>query len=260
MKKQDPNVSCKFTISVDDGHVTDLRTAELLARYGLKGTFYVSPKNPERAVMSKEDIRQINRYFEIGSHGVNHRVLTGLADDELRNEVYGGKKWLEDVLGGPVMSFCYPRGKHDSRVARIVKEASFAGARTSMLNVIDAPSDPFRWGVTTQAYSHSTGVQVRHALLEANFTGLGHFVLAAHMASDWEQNLFRLIDRIAERGHGIAHLFLHSWEVDELRQWDKLDRVLAAVSSRKEFAPCTNGELFAQWWPASAPLAYLSAV
>ena len=41
-----------LTISVDDGHPTDFKSAELLARYGLKATFYIPARNPEREVMT----------------------------------------------------------------------------------------------------------------------------------------------------------------------------------------------------------------
>jgi hypothetical protein len=46
---------------------------------------------------------------------------------------------------------------------------------------------------------------------------------------------------------GIAHLYLHSWEVDERNEWPKLRRVLQAISSRGDLTPISNGRLFELW-------------
>ena len=53
------------TISVDDGHPTDLRSVDLLHKYGLKATFYVPGANGDRTVMKACEIREIDRQFEV---------------------------------------------------------------------------------------------------------------------------------------------------------------------------------------------------
>ena len=72
------SISRFITISVDDGHPADLRTAELLSKYGLKATFYVPAENPERAVLGAEGFREIAREFELGGHTMRHVVLNSL--------------------------------------------------------------------------------------------------------------------------------------------------------------------------------------
>jgi len=111
------------TVSVDDGHPTDFRTAELLHRYGLKATFYIPAENPERKVIDASHIRELATHFEIGGHTFHHVSLKAIADERVRAEVYEGKAWLEDVLGKKTVSFCYPRGKFNSRVAAHVRAA-----------------------------------------------------------------------------------------------------------------------------------------
>ncbi|MCX6910233.1 MAG: polysaccharide deacetylase family protein [Verrucomicrobia bacterium] len=69
-----------LTISVDDGHPLDMRTAELLDRHGLKATFYVPAANPEREVMTKEQVRELSRRFEMGGHTYHHVPLASLPD------------------------------------------------------------------------------------------------------------------------------------------------------------------------------------
>ena len=48
------------TTSWDDGYPADLRVAELLAKHGVAGTFYVPNRNLEgRPVLSEQEIRRI---------------------------------------------------------------------------------------------------------------------------------------------------------------------------------------------------------
>src|ERR1019366_5923865 len=130
-----------LTLSIDDGHPTDLRAAELVASYGLRATFYVPARNHERPVMSVAEIRELSTMFEIGSHTLNHRRVNRLTDSEARVEIDDGKKWLEDVLSREVVSFCYPGGKYNQRTGQIVKDAGFIGARTCQTNTYSAPAD-----------------------------------------------------------------------------------------------------------------------
>jgi peptidoglycan/xylan/chitin deacetylase (PgdA/CDA1 family) len=75
------------TVSVDDGHPTDLRTLELLQEHNLKATFYIPCANSERAVMTPSQIREIDKYCEIGGHTLNHLRLTKLGVEEGRREI-----------------------------------------------------------------------------------------------------------------------------------------------------------------------------
>jgi peptidoglycan/xylan/chitin deacetylase (PgdA/CDA1 family) len=115
------------TFSVDDGHPSDLRTADLLRKYDLKATFYVPAQNAERPVMAHYQVRDLARSFELGAHTRNHLRLTGLPEEKAKAEVLEGKMWLEDLIGSPVTSFCYPGGKFNSRIVDIVEQAGFLG-------------------------------------------------------------------------------------------------------------------------------------
>jgi len=233
-----------LTISVDDGCPLDLRVAEMLDKHGLKATFYVPASDHPRQVMTKEQVRELSRRFEMGGHTYHHVPLARLPDEEARTEILDGKRWLEDATGLPVRSFCYPRGKFTSRTVALVKEAGFIGARTCFFNRSDLPRDPYCCGVSTHAYNHSALIQVRHALLEANFKGLADFFRVHKAERDWEAHFQRAVAAV-EREGGVAHLYFHSWEIDEHREWDKLARVLAHVAQHTQLTRVTNGELFA---------------
>jgi len=64
----------------------------------------------------------------IGSHGVTHSVLTECADAELIRELRESKSFLQDLTGGAVDHFAYPRGKYDARVAGQTEAAGYAAA------------------------------------------------------------------------------------------------------------------------------------
>ena len=234
------------TISIDDGATTDMRTAELLSKYGLQATFYIPAKNPERPVMSLRNMRELAEHFEIGAHTLNHVTLTSLPDSEAWVEISGSKKWIEDATGKPAIAFCYPRGKFNSLTHGLVKKAGFLGARTCCFNLHAFPRNPFLWGVSTHAYSHSRAIQLRHAAWERNFAGLLNFLRTYNGATDWQQHFLYGMDHVEQCG-GIAHLYLHSWEIDELGQWDRLEAVFAAISQRDCFERSTNGALFQRW-------------
>lgn len=234
-----------FTISVDDGSPPDRKTADLLHKYGLQGTFYVPGRNPEQPVLMPAEIRELSQRFEIGSHTLNHTPLKFVSDERAKREIEEGKRHIEDLLGEPVISFCYPRGKFNGTTPTLVRNAGFLGARTLLMNLHDFPQDPFHWGVSTLAFSLSKVIHVRHALLEGNFVGLRNFFREYKGATDWMEHFYYALDYVSQHG-GIAHLMMHSWEMEQLGAWNKMESVLSAVAN-SGLTSVTNGHLFRIW-------------
>ncbi len=233
-------------MSVDDGHPDDLKAAELLLDTNIKATFYVSANNPERPLMAQGDIMQISEHFELGAHTLNHRTLTGLHEKALRDEIVDGKNWLEQVIGTQVVSFCYPKGKFDRNAMNAVEQAGFLGARTCMYNLLGAPSHPQAWGLSTQAYSHTVRIQLQHALIERNWRGIRNYLSHYQRAVDWVEHFQLGLNYVLQHG-GIAHLYLHSWEISETKQWKRLRNLLREIGRMDGLRTMTNGEVFALW-------------
>lgn len=234
-----------LTISVDDGYLDDLRTSELLSKYGLKATFYIPRTNPEREVLAESAIKIIAQSFEIGGHTYSHKPLVGITGEEARKEVGEGKDWLEQLLGRKIIAFCYPRGKFNASVVRIVKNFGFSGARTCMYNLNEFPQNPYLFGLSTHAHCHSRIVQIRHAVLEKNFRGLMNFFLIQKGNVDWVDNFKSSVEYVEKNG-GIAHLYLHSWEISYFNEWERLEELFRYLSGKNNFKRVTNGELFNQ--------------
>lgn len=99
---------------------------------------------------SFEDLRQLAASgVEIGSHGVNHVNLRRASDLVLSRELADSRALLEQELGRPVSSFCYPQAKLDSRVeratARHYDNAVAAGGRRNLgRNPFRIPRFPVR--------------------------------------------------------------------------------------------------------------------
>lgn len=64
--------------------------------------------------------------IEVGSHGRRHRDLTACAAAELEAETAGSRAELEQALGGPVRTFCYPYGRLDAAAHAAVRRAGYA--------------------------------------------------------------------------------------------------------------------------------------
>jgi hypothetical protein len=63
------------------------------------------------------------------------------------------------------------------------------------------------------------------------------------MARDWELHFDKAMDWVEAHG-GVAHLYLHSWEIEDQGAWRKLERVMQTASSRKRLVPATNTDVF----------------
>ena len=231
-----------FITSWDDGDPLDIRLAELLDRFGLKGTFFVPVRNQEgRDVLSSGDLRRINSQFEIGSHTLDHTYLTKVQQLEAMRQIVEGKNMLEQLLGSAVKGFCYPGGKLNSMIHQTVIEAGFAYARTIENFRFDCDGDRFSVPATIQFFPHSTQVLFR------NFMRYGHYATrlkalkAVLREQNWIDSMYRLLD-IADEGNRILHVWGHSWEIEEHALWPQLENFLSHVSARNPVS-YTLGEL-----------------
>lgn len=221
-----------FTFSSDDGHPSDMKVAELLGRHGLKGTFYVPIRNCEGLpTMTKEELREVGRDFEIGSHTIDHCYLRNLARAEANRQIAEGKWRLEDLLGQPVTGFCYPGGKYRQSDLRLVQRAGFSYARTTTNLSFDAGSSRFELPTTIQFYPHTKAVYVRNFAHAGSWgSRLAGLRLAVGHAN-WIERMYALFDYSCQHD-GTFHMWAHAYEIDRLDAWRQLDHFFAHVAQR----------------------------
>lgn len=243
-----------FTCSIDDGHPLDMKTAELLDKHGLRGTFYLPIRNCEGdSVMSHGAIRELARRFEIGSHTRDHRYLKNVDVWHAYQQIADGKKQLEDILGQEVAGFCYPGGRYRRRDVELVRSCGFRYARTTMNLCFDAGVLPFEMPTTLQFYPHARGVYLR------NFVASRHWLrrleglqLALH-SGDWITRLYAMFDYACEQ-QMTFHLWAHSPQIEALQAWEVFEALLEHIAANVMIRNrVTNAELAARSF--AAPLA-----
>lgn len=231
------------TTSWDDGHRLDVKLAHLLKKYGVKGTFYVSPHNrevQEHDRLSCDDIVALSQdeHFEIGAHTMTHPRLSRISEEEAREEIIQSKLFLEHVIKKPVISFCYPGGEYTNTHVKMIQEAGFSLGRTVArfsvsLNVFSLYELP----TTVHAYRHWSDM-----VAIARFARFRP-VLFFRYYLNWDELAIALFDHVALTG-GVFHLWGHSWEVDARRDWERLERVLQHIHNTSHtIVHVTNGEL-----------------
>ena len=140
-----------LTTSWDDGHPLDLRTAELLGRYNLRGTFYVARDYlPER--LSAAQMIEVGQQHEIGAHTLTHPVLTQIPLEAARREISGSREWLQDITGKPVSAFCYPKGRSNPELQATVREAGYRVARGVEGYRLNPGDNPYDLATTIHVY------------------------------------------------------------------------------------------------------------
>lgn len=101
----------------------------------------------ERLMLSWSELREMaGSGWEIGSHTVEHRILTKISHDEIQRELANSKEALEQHLQNPITLFAYPNGKeHDfgDSVKELVRAAGYRAALTTVSELNGEGFEPF---------------------------------------------------------------------------------------------------------------------
>jgi peptidoglycan/xylan/chitin deacetylase (PgdA/CDA1 family) len=228
------------TTSWDDGHRLDLKLASELAGHGVPGTFYVAPRCreiPAADRLGTTALRELAEGFEIGAHTLTHPHLTAIDDEEARREILDGRADVENSIGRPVASFCYPYGAFSDAHPAMVRAAGFTTARTVERFCTGLPSDLFRMGTTVHAYRHLVDGPRAYRWARSPRR-------AAVLWRHWERLGRHMFEEVCATG-GVFHLFGHSWEIEANDDWPRLRSVLEDIAGR-DVVYLTNGELAAK--------------
>lgn len=239
----------KITTSWDDGDILDKRLADLLSKYGVTGTFYVTKQYRAERV-SESDIAHIAEKHEIGAHTITHPDLRSLSPEKIKEELSQSKQWLEEIIHSAVTMFCYPKGLWNDTVARITKEAGFAGARTTELGSIAMPTDPYQMGTTLQVYpfpfrkidatKYFFGKILEPYVQRA--PGLYKLGVSKFHMFSWLSAAKATFD-VTKKNNGVFHLWGHSWEIEKYGMWKDLEALLQYITKQTDNEYVTNGEL-----------------
>lgn len=145
---KEPLPANPVVITLDDGYA-DLYTAAfpILTSHGFKAVSYIVSGFVGRpAYVTAAEVMQMDANgIEIASHTVNHADLARSSAAITMRELVDSKRWLEHLLGHPVIDFAYPSGKFNAQVVAEVKQAGYDTAVTTMTSVDHNDADRFLW-------------------------------------------------------------------------------------------------------------------
>lgn len=127
-------------ITFDDAYESTYTFAlPRMSNYGFRGVVYVPVayigKTNDWDVqfagkiykhLSHEQLREMSeKGFELGSHGLTHRLLRSMDAAELGAELVQSKQILENISGAPILSISYPFGRYNRRILQLSAEAGY---------------------------------------------------------------------------------------------------------------------------------------
>lgn len=145
-------------LTFDDGYEDFIRFAwPVLKEFGFGGTVFLvtdllgktntwdsDGELHGRRLLSRQQVAELSvAGIEFGAHTKTHPNLIGIAEDSLLEELKGPIDELGDVLGDPPVSFAYPYGEYESRIADAVARCGYLSACTVRNGLNAAHANPF---------------------------------------------------------------------------------------------------------------------
>jgi len=127
-------------LTFDDGY-RDFATDAypILKKYNVKATEYVVPGFLDRPnYMFKSQLDEIanDGLVEIAAHTVDHVGLARQTLKVIADEVFRSKVLLEEEIHKPVVDFAYPYGSFDDQAIKVVKDAGFRSATSTLPGIL----------------------------------------------------------------------------------------------------------------------------
>ena len=96
--------------------------------------------------MTSDEVSQLSEggLVEIGSHTVNHPVLSAQPTNVQRWEMQESKRKLEKILGQVVRTFCYPFGDACETTIQLAQEVGFEAACSTDRRLVRGHAHPFQ--------------------------------------------------------------------------------------------------------------------
>ena len=214
-----------FNISYDDGVVQDIRFVKLLNRYGLKGTFNLNYGLMRRNFtwehecgmtihrIPEDQVVAVYEGHEIASHSYSHPYFDHASETEILKELGADQFFLERLFGGKVAGYATPFYYYSDLMADCVRHCGFEYARISEeSNDYSVPADFYRWRGSKFHWDDDLEDFVR-----------------GFLKSDRELALCQLVG--------------HSYDLDVLELWDRMERICTWIRDNGDVWPATHLEL-----------------
>lgn len=126
-------------LTFDDGHQSNHTLAlPILQQYGFKAHFFITTGwigTPY--FLTPEQIKALHEAgMGIGSHGVTHRFLSDLPDNEAVSELTESRERLSAIVGSSVTSFSAPGGRFCKRTEQSARQIGYRYFVTSEVGLV----------------------------------------------------------------------------------------------------------------------------
>jgi MYXO-CTERM domain-containing protein len=119
-------------LSFDDGRASQLEALPILARHGMRGTFFLN--SGSLGTNGYLDVSQarglLDAGHEVGGHTLDHVDLVALPAEEAKRQVCTDRENLRALGLGPLESFAYPYGSSDRGTAALLWECGYRWGRS----------------------------------------------------------------------------------------------------------------------------------
>lgn len=143
-----PLPSRPVVITFDDGY-QDLYTTALpiLVAHRFKAVAYiVSSFVGQSRYVSKDQVLEMDRTgIQIASHTVDHPNLARSSFGSTMFQLVESKRWLEQLVGHPVVDFAYPSGRASADVVSALGMAGYDTAVTEQVSLTHSRTDRYMW-------------------------------------------------------------------------------------------------------------------
>lgn len=221
-----------FLTEWDDNNNEDKHAAELLNKYGYKGTFCLPGSGGP--MMRPENMKfLVDRGMEIAAHSQTHPVMGRLSYRQCLAEAVLPRLRLMELSGQPVRTFAYPYchgwAAQRNSTENYVLEAVLAAGYLCDLRVAETN------GLIRYIEKGTFGS-------ETPFFNTKVHWLFSHSDADF-QAVDKAFNNAMKEPTPILSLATHSWEFTNEERWQRLERILAAYAHRPSIWYTTHGEL-----------------
>lgn len=215
-----------FTMSYDDG-IHDERLIAEMKKYGVKGTvnlcssFFPGGSDAKSDSDTAKKIRELydENFVEIAVHTEYHPNLNEYSPELVTAELLRDRTNLERLSGRIVRGFAYPYGKYGDSIDNSIRACGIAYARTAESSMnFELPLNPLRYTMTCH-----------HSCEEI-------FDLIEDFCAPFSRQEFKPVKVFGVWGH--------SHDFDRDNNWDRLPKILEAVSGKDDVWYATCIEIF----------------
>lgn len=175
-----------IAITMDDGYKSNYIYAfPVLKKYNLPATIFLIYDEIDRPQNDRLNWDEINEMkasglITFGSHTLGPEPLINIkSDEELKRQIFDSKKFLESKLGYTVNTFSYPEGFFTDKIKKIVMDAGYSLAVTTLPSG-RSPSDDIFALKRLRISSNSDNLFVFRVEISGYYTAMREFQRRRH--------------------------------------------------------------------------------